>query len=125
MYSMKGVLNYQFRAAFIATLQKTCRDERFVGKFYRELASKEQDIARSTLLTWLAKQADQKRIYCALLLHRLGAVIPVDDRSAGDKSLYGFDSRKGAIHFVRKLERLERSDFGKLIALCNAQKRWV
>jgi hypothetical protein len=125
MYSMKGVLNSQFKTAFIATLQKTYRDERFIARFYWELADHEQENNRCTLLTWLANLAEHKKAYCALLLHRLGAVIPVDNQSAGNKHPYRLDTQKGNTPVVRQLERWERSDFSKLIALCNAQRRWV
>jgi len=35
MFSMKGVLNYQFKTAFIATLQEMYRDEQFIARSYR------------------------------------------------------------------------------------------
>jgi hypothetical protein len=125
MYSMKGVLNYQFKTAFIAILQQVYRDEWFIARSYRELAGHEQEIERRFLLTWLASLADRKKDNCAILLHRLGAFIPLENQSGWKRNPYGLGLQKGNLRVVGQLERMERSDFGKLVALCCAQRRWV
>ena len=122
---MKGVLNYQLKTAFIRALQTTYWDERFIAGFYRGLSGQEQETNRRILIRWLAKLADQKKLYCALLLYWLGAAIPVDNQPVGDEIPDRIDAQKGYQQVIKQLERLERSDFSKLLTICNAQRRWV
>jgi hypothetical protein len=125
MYSMKGVLNYQYKTAFIRALQKTYRDERLIAGFYTDLVNREEEYDRRTALKRLAKLADQKKLYIALLLYRLGAAIPLDNQTIRGKFSVWLDAQKDFIFISTRLDRLERSDFGKLVALCDAQRRWV
>ena len=124
MYAMKGLLNSQFRTAFIAALQRLYQDERFIAQTYRELASQEQENERRILLTRLARIADLKKDKCGNLLRRLGAFIPLDSRYGWKRRPYPLGQEKGGLQ-VGQLERIEHSDFGKLAALCCAQRRWV
>jgi hypothetical protein len=75
MYSMKGVLNYQFMMAFISTLQQVVRDEQLIANTYTALAGKQQEIVHRILLETLASQAVRKALYFRILLYRLGSAV--------------------------------------------------
>jgi hypothetical protein len=58
-------------------------------------------------------------------LYWLGAAIPVDNQPAEEVFPEPSDAQKAFNQTIKHLELLERSDFNKLLAICNAQRRLV
>jgi len=122
MFSMKGVLNLQLRDAFIAALQRLYKDERFIERSCRDLASREEQSGRQDLLMRLAWQANRKALVCGVLLSRIGCPVGL----IGHKSQPKWAGMQPSGHTALiKMERLERADFHRLYGICSVQSRWV
>jgi hypothetical protein len=125
MYAMKGVLNLQFREAFIAALQRLYMDERFFARSCREMANHETTSERHNLLMQLALRADRNALGCGMLLYRLGCPI-----RSGSHRAHGQRSSQPVVRplgcsILADMERIESADFHRLLRLCSAQRQWV
>lgn len=73
------------RLLFTIALQRSCRRKRQAVRLYRALGEREQDAFRRALLLKLATYEEQRGRRYVVWLEQLGALVPEDRESLGDR----------------------------------------
>jgi hypothetical protein len=110
------------RLLFTIALQRSCQHKRQAVRLYRALAEREHNALRRALLLKLARDEEQRGRRYAAWLEQLGAPVPADPESLGDRWWRWVLVRCGVAGALAWTEWVDRWDRWCLLTLLS---HWV